>query len=138
MLSGTPISHNNLNKQHFKPLLKKAELSGISLYDLRHTFATLWMESGESAEVLQKILRHSKAALTMDTYSHLSPGYQKESFGRFGEDFGRRKNGSERPDSGRDRGGGLDRAAGSEKGRRVVPANPPLLRVSRPGLEPGT
>jgi integrase len=94
-LAGTPISHNNLNKQHFKPLLKKAGLPDMRPYDLRHTFATLWIESGESAEVLQKILGHASITLTINTYSHLSPRYQRESFGRFGESFGRRENGSE-------------------------------------------
>ena len=36
-------------------------------YDIRHTFATLWMESGESAEVLQKVLGHSSIATTINT-----------------------------------------------------------------------
>jgi integrase len=62
-------------------------------YNLRHTFATLWIESGESAEVLQKILGHASITLTFDTYSHLSPRYQRESFGRFGESFKRRESG---------------------------------------------
>lgn len=85
--SGTAISHTNLNTQQFKPLLKKAGLPDMRPYDLRHTFATLWVESGESADVLQKVLGHSSITLTLDTYAHLSPRYQKESFGRFGESF---------------------------------------------------
>ena len=58
-------------------------------YDLRHSFATLWIESGESSEVLQKILGHSSIKTTLDTYSHLSPRYLRESFGRFGDALGR-------------------------------------------------
>jgi integrase len=58
--------------------------------DLRHSFATLWIESGESAEVLQKVLGHSSIATTINTYSHLSPRYQRESFGRFGNALGGR------------------------------------------------
>ena len=91
-LAGTPISHNNLNKQHFKSLLEKAGLPDMRPYDLRHTFATLWIESGESAEVLQKILGHLSITLAINTYSHLSPRYQRESFGRLGESFGRPRN----------------------------------------------
>lgn len=35
---GTPILPSNLTRRHFKPILKKAELSeDIRLYDLRHT-----------------------------------------------------------------------------------------------------
>lgn len=86
-VSGTAIDHNNLNRQHFKPLLKRAGLPDMRPYDLRHTFATLWIESGESADVLQKVLGHSSITLTLDTYAHLSPRYQRESFGRFGASF---------------------------------------------------
>jgi integrase len=83
--AGTPILHGNLNRQHFKPLLRKAGLPDMRPYDLRHSFATLWIESGEPAEVLQKVLGHSSIKLTIDTYSHLSPRFQRESFGRFGK-----------------------------------------------------
>src|SRR5215203_3422596 len=71
--SGTPLDHTNVNRQHFKPLLKKAGLSPMRPYDIRHSFATLWIESGESAEVLQNVLGHSSIATTINTYSHLSP-----------------------------------------------------------------
>ncbi len=87
--SGTPIDHTNLNRQHFKPLLIRAGLPDMRPYDLRHTFATLWVESGEPTEVLQKILGHSSIKLTIDTYTKISPRYQRESFGRFGEGLGR-------------------------------------------------
>lgn len=86
-VAGTAIDHTNLNRQHFKPLLKRAGLPNMRPYDIRHTFATLWIESGESADVLQKVLGHSSITLTLDTYAHLSPRYQRESFGRFGKSF---------------------------------------------------
>jgi integrase len=34
--SGTPILIRNLDRRHFKPLLEKAKLPGMRLYDLRH------------------------------------------------------------------------------------------------------
>lgn len=87
--AGTPLAHINLNKQQFKPLLKEAGLPPMRPYDIRHSFATLWIESGESAEVLQKVLGHSSiSTTTINTYSHLSPRYQRESFGRFGDALG--------------------------------------------------
>ena len=88
--TGTPLSHVNLNKQNVKKLLKKAGLPPMRLYDIRHSFATPWIESGESAEVLQKVLGHSSISTTINTYSHLSPRYQRESFGRFGDALGGR------------------------------------------------
>jgi integrase len=42
-LAGTPIDHTNLNRQHFKPLIKKAGLPPMRPYELRHSFATLWI-----------------------------------------------------------------------------------------------
>lgn len=68
--------------------MRRARLPDRRPYDLRHSFATLWMESGESAEALQKILGHSLIATTINVYSHLSPRYLRESFGRFGEAIG--------------------------------------------------
>ena len=86
--AGTPLDHGNVNRQQFKKLLRKAGLPPMRPYDIRHSFATLWIESGESAEVLQKVLGHSSIATTINTYSHLSPRYQRESFGRFGDALG--------------------------------------------------
>lgn len=88
--TGTPQDHINLNRRHFKPLLKKAGLPSMRPYDLRHSFATLWLESGESAETLRLVLGHSNIATTVNTYSHLSPRYLRESFGRFGDALGGR------------------------------------------------
>ena len=94
--AGTPIDHTNLNRQHFKPLLRRAGLPDMRPYDIRHTFATLWVESGEPTEVLQKILGHASIRLTIDTYTKVSPRYQRESFGRFGEGLGRSSRGKDR------------------------------------------
>ena len=88
--AGTPLDHGNVNRQQFKKLLRKAGLPPMRPYDIRHSFATLWVESGESAEVLQKVLGHSSITTTINTYSHLSPRYQRESFGRFGDALGSR------------------------------------------------
>ncbi len=85
--AGTPMSHNNLNRRHLKPLLSRAGIPPMRPYDLRHTFATLWLESGESIKVLQEILGHSRITLTLDTYAHVTPHMQREAFGRFGQGF---------------------------------------------------
>lgn len=59
--TGGPMNRNNLHRRHFKPLARKAGLpEEARLYTLRHTFATLWMESNEPIKVLQEILGHSR------------------------------------------------------------------------------
>jgi integrase len=80
-LNGGPMDRDNLAARHFKPLLKRAQLPDIRLYDLRHTFATLWLESGEHPKILQEILGHSRISITLDTYSHVTPHMQREAMG---------------------------------------------------------
>lgn len=41
------MNRNNLHRRCFKPLAKKAPASPKKLYTLRHTFATLWMETSQ-------------------------------------------------------------------------------------------
>ena len=71
-----------------KPLAQKAGLpKEARLYTLRHTFATLWMESNEPVKVLQEILGHSRIDQTMNTYAHVMPHIQADAFGRFSRRF---------------------------------------------------
>lgn len=86
---GGVMDRGAVDKRHFKPLLGKAGLPKIRLYDLRHTFATLWLESGEHPKALQEILGHSRITLTLDTCSRVTPHMQREAFGHFGERFKR-------------------------------------------------
>jgi integrase len=68
---GRPLNVNGLVYKHFKPLLKRAALPNIRLYDLRHTAATLALTVGVSPKVVSEQLRHTSAAFTLDLYSRL-------------------------------------------------------------------
>jgi integrase len=81
------MSGNSLSRRHFKPLLARAGFPNIRLYDLRHTFATLWLESGEHLKILQEILGHSRISVTLNIYSHVVPHMQKEAMVRLGRRF---------------------------------------------------
>jgi integrase len=70
---GTPLLWRNLKRRHFKPLLRKAGLPKIRLYDLRHTTATLLLQAGENPKIVSECLSHASIALTLDTYSHVLP-----------------------------------------------------------------
>jgi integrase len=74
--AGTPIQPKNLIDRHFKPLLKKAEVPDIRLYDLRHTTASLLLSAGENPKVVSERLGHASIVLTLDTYSHVLPTMQ--------------------------------------------------------------
>lgn len=47
--------------------------SGVRLHDLRHTCAALAIRSGANIKVVQKLLGHKSAVLTLDRYGHLYP-----------------------------------------------------------------
>jgi integrase len=71
---GTPLSHRNLVRS-FKALLKRAGLpASTRLYDLRHTCATLLLNSNIHPKYVQELLGHASIAQTLDTYSHVLEG----------------------------------------------------------------
>ena len=74
---GTPLTIPNLTYRYFRPILKKAELPHIRLYDLRHTCATLLLIAEENPKVVSERLGHSTIVLTLDTYSHVLPTMQQ-------------------------------------------------------------
>jgi integrase len=76
---GTPILRRNLVRRHFKPALLKIGLpDSVSLYDLRHTCATLLLQAGIHPKVVAERLGHSSTTLTLDVYSHVAPGMQSD------------------------------------------------------------
>jgi integrase len=47
--------------------------NGVRLHDLRHTCASLAISGGANVKVVQKLLGHKTATLTLDRYGHLYP-----------------------------------------------------------------
>jgi integrase len=85
---GTVMSRANLSNRHLKVILRKADLpKDVRLYDLRHTFATLWVESGEDHKILQGLLGHARISTTLDRYVHPSDRATSDAMGRFGRRF---------------------------------------------------
>jgi integrase len=61
-----------------KVALTRAELPPIRVHDLRHTTATILLEAGAHPKLVQDLLGHSTVALTLNTYSHVTPGLSRE------------------------------------------------------------
>lgn len=84
---GTPMEGRNLVR-HFKSVLVKHNLPDIRFHDLRHTAATLLLVKGIHPKMVQEMLGHSSISLTLDIYSHVIPGMQREIADRMQELIG--------------------------------------------------
>lgn len=80
--TGSPLQIPNITYRYFRPILEKAELPRIRLYDLRHTCATLLLMADEHPKVVSERLGHSTIVLTLDTYSHVLPTMQQQATAR--------------------------------------------------------
>jgi integrase len=69
----------------FARMVKKADLGTIRFHDLRHSHASLMLRQGVHPKVLQERLGHSTISVTLDTYSHVTPGLQEAAALRFEE-----------------------------------------------------
>ncbi len=56
------------------PRVAAAGVGPLRVHDMRHTCASLAIAEGADIKVLQRMLGHASAALTLDRYGHLFPG----------------------------------------------------------------
>jgi integrase len=76
-LTGAPLDLETL-RDRFKVVTERAKLTGIRLYDLRHSCASILMAEGQNPKIVSERLGHANIALTLGTYSHVSKGMQEE------------------------------------------------------------
>jgi integrase len=72
---GGPLRYSNFRGRVFDPAVKAAGLAGqgITPHKLRHTAASLAIAAGADVKVVQLMLGHKSAAMTLDIYGHLWP-----------------------------------------------------------------
>lgn len=58
-------------KRWWESALDASEVDYLRIHDLRHTAASLAVQSGASVKAIQRMLGHRSAALTLDTYADL-------------------------------------------------------------------
>jgi integrase len=79
---GRPLLPNAVTHA-FQKLVKKAGLRRVRLHDLRHTHATLMLKAGIHPKIVSERLGHASIGITLDTYSHVLPGLQKQAAEKF-------------------------------------------------------
>ncbi len=83
--NGNPIDPRNFSKQ-FSYLLKKNGLKPCRFHDLRHSCATLMLNSGVPMKVASEILGHSSIGITADLYSHVIADAKKDAAKKVGSE----------------------------------------------------
>ena len=81
---GDPIRRTAFSERTWRPAVKRAGLSGVTMHGLRHFYASLLIRHGESVKTVQARLGHASAA---ETPRHLRPSLAR--LGRPGEGRGR-------------------------------------------------
>jgi integrase len=79
---GTMMDPDNFRKRVWPKLLAKAGLRQVRIHDLRHTFASLLIQNGESLAYVKEQMGHHSIKTTVDTYGHLVPGGNKAAVDR--------------------------------------------------------
>ena len=76
--NNNPFSPRNILR-HFKFKLKEAGLPAkVRIHDLRHSYISWLIRSGQDIKSVQAIAGHAQASTTLEIYGHLLPGYNKE------------------------------------------------------------
>ena len=72
---GTPLRLRNWRRREFDKAVEAAGLDGTGLtpHKPRHTAAALAIAAGADVKVVQAMLGHKSATMTLDRYGHLFP-----------------------------------------------------------------
>jgi len=83
---GTPLLPDAVTHAWIK-LVRRAGFSGVRFHDARHSHASLMLKAGVHPKIVQERLGHASIQITLDTYSHITPGLQAAAAERFDECF---------------------------------------------------
>lgn len=78
---GKHLTHGTAYK-HFKAIAKQIGLPDARFHDLRHSYAVISLESGDSIKTVQENLGHATSSFTLDVYGHVSQRMREQSADR--------------------------------------------------------
>ena len=82
--NGSSIRPGNFTKA-FKDFLARHNMRTIRFHDLRHSCASLMLQSGVAMKTASEILGHSSIAITADLYTHVMQKTKEEAAGKIGD-----------------------------------------------------
>lgn len=84
---GRPWNPDSLSSA-FRKFLLRQKLPLIRFHDLRHTHATSLFRQNIHPKIVSERLGHANVSITLDTYSHVLPGMQREAAEKLDEVLG--------------------------------------------------
>jgi integrase len=75
--TGAPVNPDWFSR-HFDRIVASTDVPRIRLHDLRHTNATISLKAGVHPKIVSERLGHSSIAITLDLYSHVTPGISRD------------------------------------------------------------
>ncbi len=76
LVCGLPMNRNQFNRQVWSPALRRASVPASrdnGMHALRHFFASVLLDAGESIKAVSEYLGHTDPGFTLRTYTHLMP-----------------------------------------------------------------
>lgn len=80
-----PYGRDTVVKYHLWPILDVLKIPRCGLHAFRHFLSSALLDSGASPQVAQAQLRHSDARITLEVYSHVIGGSQREAVEKVAE-----------------------------------------------------
>jgi len=77
VVAGGPLDPERISEA-FQRRVQNSGLPRVRLHDLRHTWATLALQNGVHVKVVQERLGHASAMITLDIYSHVTEGMDRD------------------------------------------------------------
>lgn len=79
---GGPVDGDLFRRRVFRGLLEGAGLPHMRIHDIRHTFASLLLQNGESLHYVKEQMGHASIQTTVDVYGHMVPGSNRNAVNR--------------------------------------------------------
>ena len=79
---GGPLHPSNI-RDAWQGIVKKADVEGLRVHDLRHAHASMLLRQGVSLKAISARLGHSSISVTADLYAHLTGDLEQEAANAF-------------------------------------------------------
>ena len=84
---GQAMDGDHLRKCIFYKLIEKSDLPHFRFHDIRHTFASLLLQQGESLHYVKEQMGHASIQTTVDVYGHIVPGSNRKAVNRLDDEI---------------------------------------------------